>query len=832
MSWPGALALGLGLSVFLPALSAQLPQPRLWTIYPAGGQIGTEVEVGVSGADLDDPVALFPSNEKVVIEPKLDGDGNPVKHRFVIKLPEDLSPGRYEIWAQSRYGVSNSRLFAVGNRRQFVDRTPAHDRADAVPVSLGLAVQGRSVANRKNYYRFFASGGRQLVIECQGKSLDSQLDPILELFDGKGRLLIKDRRGHRLLYRTTVSGTFYVAVRDLTYRGGESFFYQLAIHDEPQIEGVLPLSGPAGEEREFHLFGYNLPSGDNGLRTTVAETALERVVFRQTVPAAGNGSLAGMPHSVAGHEIARSFPWPDRDASFVPRIGITSLDTIVETERSDGQETPQSIELPVSVSGTFFPEHDRDVYEFDARKDERYRIEVKSQQLGYGTSPMVLVEALESGGKTTEVLVVSPETRNLGYPFLPLLNQDPEAWLTIPKDGRYRLTVHDRFNVASRRTGLYYELRLRPPTPDFRVVSVVDSSFHRKPNNQARVESLALAPGQILPVRLRLNRFDDFKGEVRIVAEQNLEDVKVHSPVIRSGTNEEILLLEAGADAKPALGFLKLFAEATVAGQEVTRPVEHGQKIWNVGDYRNETILTRLSPHRAIAVGDRQPFPIRIAVAEHLKIPIFTTVATRLTIPLTVDRLEGFNEAYQFLIRGLKALEKHPGVNFPKGASEGTLKVDLTQYQLPPGTHRFYLFGEIKGKYQRKSGGDAKDLTVSAYSAPISLEVLPAPFTIQFPQESLSVVSGKTLRTSIAIKRYFEFEGQIEVDTKVVESDSGLLLTSSMLRDGKFDLILDSISGRTGQVTVELRAQGKLNGKEVATKRTIPVKLVAAPQDD
>ena len=39
--------------------SAPMPAPRINTVFPMGGQLGTTVEVTVSGSDLDEPTSLI-----------------------------------------------------------------------------------------------------------------------------------------------------------------------------------------------------------------------------------------------------------------------------------------------------------------------------------------------------------------------------------------------------------------------------------------------------------------------------------------------------------------------------------------------------------------------------------------------------------------------------------------------------------------------------------------------------------------------------------------------------------------------------------------------------
>ena len=52
-----------------PAIGNQLPMPRINTVMPCGGKVGTTVEVAFTGTDLEEPEALFFSNPGIKAEP-------------------------------------------------------------------------------------------------------------------------------------------------------------------------------------------------------------------------------------------------------------------------------------------------------------------------------------------------------------------------------------------------------------------------------------------------------------------------------------------------------------------------------------------------------------------------------------------------------------------------------------------------------------------------------------------------------------------------------------------------------------------------------------------
>src|SRR5438105_717898 len=100
----GALAAALFTQ---PLHAVELPTPRLDTIFPPGVQAGSQVEVAVAGADLDEAKSLVFSHPGLTAEPK--------EKRFVVKAGPDVPPGIYDVHVAGLLGVSNPRAFVVGD---------------------------------------------------------------------------------------------------------------------------------------------------------------------------------------------------------------------------------------------------------------------------------------------------------------------------------------------------------------------------------------------------------------------------------------------------------------------------------------------------------------------------------------------------------------------------------------------------------------------------------------------------------------------------------------------------------------------------------------------
>ena len=794
--------------------------------------------VSVAGADLGAAVALKFSDSRLKATPAKNAEGQVIANEFLLQIPEGVDAGLYEVWAVGQFGVSNSRLFAIGEFLELVDRSPKHAIETASPLLLGTSVSGRSVATKKNFYRVFLMQGQRLIVTAHGEGIDSRIEAVLELYDGNGRFLQKDRSGRLLDYTAGGTGPVFVSICDLTYRGGDQFFYRLTAHDGPQTDHVLPLSRSVDQTQATHVFGRNLLPPGEGKGARALGNILDHVVSppEEWEGAEDSVSLTGVTHSVPGLVSELSHPSPTiglSDGVAGQRIAVANMRAIVEEEVVVGGSLPQLLIPSVAVSGMFFPRHDVDVFDFEAKKGEEFWVEVRSSQLGFKTSPLILVERVATDGDEFRVIdkiaEFSRPPKDMGNRAFPLRSRDPKGLVTIKQDGRYRVSISDLFNLNHDQTGRLYELRIRRPNPRFRAYSLTRSTLHRNINRRAAVESLALLPGQVLPISVKVERLDGYAGAIEISATESPAGIEVPSISIPKNQSEGVIMIQAGLKATPAFGRLDLVAGAMIGGEKVSIPIEHGQVVWEVGDYNNDPVLTRLSPERRVSIGGASAFPLRVFNEKGVDYVWQVSRAGRVKIPFFVDRLGDFTEAHTFKIGGLEKLSKHPGLTVPKGGDKAVLEIDLAKYSLEPGSYQFYLYGEAKGKYRRDETGEAKDLTVSTYSPPVRLEVFAAPFALECRVPSFEIRGGQQLTIPIQLIRRFGFEGQVEVTTSFKETGASLKVTSTMLKNDAFDLMVEApLSEEVRLVGLELKASGKLNGETVVTTLPLGINILAA----
>ena len=560
------------LSLLGSAAQAQLPQTRLYSVFPPGMQVGTTTEVTVTGGeDLDELSALHFSHPGLTAVPKMhtvDGQQQPVDKVFVVSAASNVPPGIYEVVAEGRFGASNPRRFSVGLRSESVEAEPNNDDANATDLAVdGLVNAKMDGATDIDWYKFTAAEGQRLVIDCAALSIDSQMSVTLELYNAEGRRIHRARSTRladaALVFASPAAGEYKLKVFDYTFRGGNEYFYRLSAHTGPRLAFSLPAAGPAGSSNEYTLYGYNLPGGEKS-DTVIDGIALERLTTRIALP--NDPALLDADDytgSVAADIDAVTFRLPSPLGPSNPlRIGLARGSVAVEQEPNNEPPQSQKLSIPAEVTGQFAAPGDVDYFAITAKKGDVVCIETFAERTGSLADPYLFVEQVttaDKGAETVKRLTAQDDVGTNLYPnVFDTVTDDAYFRLQAPEDATYRISVRHRTWETEGSPELTYRLAIRPETPDFRVVAV----------------PLAPTPGQPFPIGLRQGdhfainllafRQDGFNGAITVTPENLPAGIASDPAIIGPGQTTATLAFSAAADAKPAVYPISLVATTTI----------------------------------------------------------------------------------------------------------------------------------------------------------------------------------------------------------------------------------------------------------------------------
>ena len=560
-----------------------------------------------------------PLGETTLVVANAGGESNPVK-LFVDDLPQAAEQEPNDAPAQAT-------------------------AAPGSPVAMWgrLGAQGDA-----DHFAFDAKAGQTLVLDLAGQRLGGKLDAVLTLSDAAGNVLasVNDFDADRdplLAFTPTADGRYVVKVHDLQITGSPEHLYRLSIGALPTVTSVFPLGVPANAETKLRLLGHNLPPdasvavkpaaegelvvpldpalyrtrGELKVLVTATPTVVEaepndRPEQATALPAPGvaDGRLAP-PADMAGAADADLYRFDAKkdqtwvvetvaarrgspadtkvevlhaaDGKPVPRLLLRAVrDSYVEFRPAgadDGgarlknweeMELNQFVYLQGEVVKLFLaprgPDSQWDFYALGGRRRCYFDTSAAAHALD---ETCYVVEPLPPGATP------SPN----GLPVFPLhyandddaerkLGADSRLTFTAPADGAYLVRVTDTRSGGSARHA--YRLVVREARPDFNVSLAPDAT--------------TVPPGTGVSFAVRVDRVDDFDGDVRVdVTDLPPGFVATTPVVIQAGHVEARGTLFAMPDAPQTTDVnavaSKLNATAMVAGQAVTKPVNNFGKI-------------------------------------------------------------------------------------------------------------------------------------------------------------------------------------------------------------------------------------------------------------
>jgi len=692
---------------FTFAARAELPTARLHTIFPPGGQTGAMVDVAISGSDLDHASRLLFSHDGITAKQQFTSANEPEPNRFVVSVATNVPPGTYEARVIGRFGVSSPRFFAVGMQREANDSDGNSAFASAQSIALETTVNGRAPSVGADFFRFEANQGQRVLIECVAKRIDSRMEPVLVLFDSRGKELDRDRQTALLDFTAPASGSYVLKLHDLLYRGGEEFFYRLTVSSAPRIDFIFPPAGLRGTKSAFTLYGRNLPGGEPVPSVAIGRKPLEKLTVDLDLPGDDAGAgLDSCPFLRPADAVLDGFDYrlsTPAGLSNPTLLTFATAPVLTEIEPNDKPAQAQKITLPGEVAGQFHPQNDADWFQFDAKKGEVYWIEIFSQRLGLPTDPFALVQRVTKDEKGEEKIndiqeLYDSET-NIGGAEFNTATRDPQWRFEVKEDGTYRVQVRDLFNRGQPNPALVYRLSIRKESPDFRLVALAPAPPPvEKDKREARVWSPLLRRGSSLPIKVLAFRRDNFGGDIDLSIEGLPSGVSASAARIAAGQNVGTILLSANDSAADWSGPIRVIGRAKGGEQEMTRDARAGLVTWNVGDYNNEAIPSRLARELFVGVA-AEPSPFLVLPAENKVWE--TSLGAKLQVPLQLVRRGEFKDSVKLRATGPGLADPLKEWDVDGKATNAVLELDLAKVKVPAGEHQIHIYAQTKGKIRR-----------------------------------------------------------------------------------------------------------------------------------
>lgn len=810
-----ALAFSALAVVACPA-RAQLPQTRLFSVFPPGVKAGTPtLDVLVAnGTDLDELDQMVFNHPGLKAAPKMadvGGKPTPVLNTFVVSADATVPPGIYEVRVHGLYGLSNPRTFVVGDRDEVQEVEPNNTVETATPLDLNKIVNARSnSATDVDWYKFNATKGQRILAESVASRIDSRMSPVIELYGPNGRRMALARsqvRGDSLLDVTIPSdGTYLLKVYDFVYGGSADHFYRLSLGTGPFIDYVFPPSGVAGSTGSYTLYGRNLPGGaPAGL--TVEGHPLEKLTVQIPLPADVTTFSPGQnlqPVEAGNDGVFYQFKGPTGSSNPVI-IRFASGPVVAEIEPNDVGAKSQKVAVPAEVVGQFQARGDVDFFSFDAKAGEAYILEAFGERDGTPADPYLTLDRVTKNDKGEETLgritAVDDDATNLLVNVFDTKTDDVIFRFQVPADGEYRISIRDRYFESRGDPRLVYRLSIRKEAPDYRLVAL-PLMPGSTPATGVQSWAMGLRRGDTSSFTVLAFRRDGFNGPIDVSIEGLPAGVTARGATIGPNQNSTQLTLTAAENAAPWSGTVKIVGKASIEDPEKVKAAAAARAtIKPLADNvpKLETAATKTADDlkkateafakaKEAADKDAANKALQDAAAAAQKVVDTTTAANK----TAQDALAAGKNALAAAEAATKAADdavKTTAKEAVRPARSGTIVWNGAQNV--PGVARV---------------GQSMELSVLKEAAPYQVTIAPESFRIEASQ-------GRTILVPVKLIKRNGFDNNVTLTFEGLPQNTNIAVENKPINKGKDDELLKvtiAPNAVVGTYNILLRSQGQV----------------------
>ncbi len=824
-----------------PQIGNLLPNPRLSVVTPGGGKVGTSVEVVCTGLDIEQPKELVfshpgikavfeappepakpdPKNKKPMPPPKRRRGpmGTPGVARFKVTIAPDVPVGLYDVRLVNAWGISNPRAFAVGDLAEVTEKEPNNDVEQAQRVEINTTVNGTiSAGTDVDFYAFAAKKGQRVVVSCLALSLDSRLDPDLELFDPAGKLIAANRQyqGSDSVLDATIpeDGDYVVRVCQFTYtQGGPEYYYRLSITTAPWIDAVYPPMVEPGKTAKVTVYGRNLPGGKLDDTARIDGRPLEKVEVEIKAPAE---PLARQRLAYRGRKEPPTlsldgFEYRIRNESGTSNpflMTYAKAPVVLDNRANDTPETAQEVTLPCEIAGQIEKRRDRDWYTFTAKKGDLYHIEVISDRLGAPTDMYFILRNPTTKQNLAEVDQNS-EVLTTNFKFY-AMTEDPGVYvLRVPADGQYQLMVTSRTADTLSGPRHFYRVRITPPEPDFHVVLMPPDSY--------RQDSCCVHQGGTNFYTAFAWRHDGWAGDITLTAVDLPKGVTCPPQTIGAGVKTTKIAVSAAADAPPWSGLIKFKATASIGGKPVEREARYASISWPVPPQQNIPMFVRMDEGLALAVREKAPFHLTATIDKATVVQ-----GDKPTVTFKLDRYWPDFKGQLSIVPSPREIPNNlltfPQVNIPGNQANGKTTLNINT-GAQPGTYTlvFRCFAPVP--YNKDPMAKARpSINVVQCSTPVVLTILPKQVArVSLNNQNPTIKIGKQAEIRVRVDRLFGYDGEFKVQLVLPPNTQGISAAEVTIPAGQTEGVLvvkaadDAKPGNRGNLT--LKTTALYNGK-------------------
>ena len=533
--------------------------PFIESIFPRGGQRGTQFEIEIAGKHLAGASAIRVSGQGVSALVRESADKLVTAE---VSIAPEAAVGRRDLRIISPRG-SFVQLFEVGSLPEQRETEPNDDWEQAPPVQFPTVINGRVTAKDYDHFRVKARRGQVLTFDLNSSRNGTRFDGVLSLLDLAGNELAAQDdyyfdKDPRLVHRFAEEGDYVLRLMGFREAGSASSDYRLTVGDVPSATHVFPAGGRRGSTVEIDLTGVNLDKVDGvvlGQGLATAEV-VDRSAGRAKVKLEISRDAALGPHPL----------WLVNGAGELPNPLTFSVSD--HPEVSERRFEGFQISAPVVINGVIDRSEAVDSFELVARAGETYTFDGAGMRLGSFLDPAILIYDAQDN-----LVAYLDDTAPNAFDKEPP-SVDFHLVHTFERAGNYKVLFRD----AGKRghPTFVYRLSVQRAKPDFELSVLTNQMTLRKGKPSTLRVRVRRAGGWNVPVDVWIDDLPKGVASEKMTAAPTNTRIRgtFGEDFFVDGTNVE-LPLEALSDALPGRWPLVVRGRGVLDG----RVVEHAARV-------------------------------------------------------------------------------------------------------------------------------------------------------------------------------------------------------------------------------------------------------------
>ncbi len=752
------MSLRLLFALLLVPLVARAAYPDFIATKPNGGQLGTELKLTLTGSrltDFEDLMFYQPGFTVKSVESRAAG-----KVELTLAIDKAVEPGNYLVRIRTKSGLSHARQFFVSPFPNVEEKEPNSDFATAQPIQLNQTIEGVIQNEDVDYFKLEVKKGQRISLEVDGLRLGYGIfDPYIAIIDkDKFEKAFSDdtilhRQDGYCSFTAEYDGTYYVMVRESSYRGSSNSFYRLHVGSFPRPDAIYPAGGKLGSKLTVRFVDSK-----------------EAVTEEVQLPSTPNPSFMLYPKSQPPAPSGNTFR-------------LSTFDNTLEVEPNDTMDKA-TVALPAdayALNGIIEKPGDVDYFKVPLKKGQVFDCHCYAQALGSPLDPTVQV--------------FTPKGSSLAFndDGGGMRRLDSQFKFTASVDGLYTIKITDHLERGG--PNFVYRLEMIAAQP-----SLTFASPDYTVNDTNYRQFLAVPRGGRMALLENFTR-NGIGGDYRFDIKNLPPGLRLLNDAAPGDMGGMPLVLEATADA-PIGGaivtpqLLPLDPKNTIVGTQ--------RQVYDIVRSGNTIYYQGIDDKLAVAVVDEAPYSLEI---ENPQVPLVRNGVYNLKV--VAKRKESFKGAIRVFM-----VWTPPGVS---SLGEQTIAAESneTSFQLNAGagvdtkTWKFVVMGEAEaGNGRVYNASPLADLAteapyVAANTIPLTALEIGTPglmvtnFEVQRPFEGEAVATLVGVPDTISIAPIKVTKDTKELRFTVVTNDKSPI--------GKKDNLFVQVDIPTGKGTTTHR---------------------------